>query len=231
MITEYTRLGQENNNMDTLVIGFGYKARHGKDTAAQAIIDAYPQYDVRKYPFAAALKAEVNQAAEKAGGFEFLIAQMRFTHNLPDWVVYEPNADMSDPMCPLGKQRTLLQWWGTEYRRAQDPYYWVKKTNKKIEIDKPQVALITDMRFPNEFWWVQSVDGVTCKVERAGFLDSHANAHSSENAIADAPFDFEILHGEGDIEGLKQAAVEMFEQIKRFKFDVPEDELDYTVGG
>lgn len=58
--------------------------------------------------------------------------------------------------------RQLLQWWGTEYRRAQDPNYWVKRTAEyilSIRLDiinnsdelYPKVAFICDdVRFPNE---------------------------------------------------------------------------------
>lgn len=40
----------------TLVIGFGHKARHGKDSAAAAVHEAYPK-DTKVYSFASALKA------------------------------------------------------------------------------------------------------------------------------------------------------------------------------
>jgi hypothetical protein len=120
--------------MDTIVISFGHKMRHGKDTAIAAIVaNRADKYDVRRYAFANPLKQEVNEGAEKAGGMEQFITQLRSTHNLPEWVTYDPNPDMSDPLCPLGKQRTLLQWWGTEYRRASDSYYWVKKLYRTIQ--------------------------------------------------------------------------------------------------
>lgn len=42
---------------DTLVIGVGHKSRHGKDTAARFIEQAYPDVDVVRFGFADALKA------------------------------------------------------------------------------------------------------------------------------------------------------------------------------
>ena len=59
--------------------------------------------------------------------------------------------------------RQLLQWWGTEYRRAQDPNYWVKRTAEHILsiradfltspdsfIYERVVFICDDVRFPNE---------------------------------------------------------------------------------
>jgi hypothetical protein len=199
--------------METIVIGFGHKMRHGKDSAVAAIVaNRADKYDVRRYAFADALKREANEAAEKAGGMEQLITEMRSTHNLPEWVVYSPTPDMSDPLCPLGKQRTLLQWWGTEYRRASDSYYWVKKLYRTIQQEKPQIALVSDMRFKNEFNWVVSLDGRTVKVTRHGF-DNGAGNHPSEIDLDGVKFDYEILVNDGELDQLKKDALTVFDLI------------------
>jgi hypothetical protein len=206
--------------MNTIVVGFGFQARHGKDTAVKAIVDAREKsMDVRRYAFADALKREVNDAASANGGMQGIINRMR--NVMPDWVVYDPNPDMTDPLCPLGKQRTLLQWWGTEYRRRTDPYYWVKQLYKTLQKEDPQVALISDMRFPNEFQWVKSLDGRTVKVVRCDFYDAALNTgHESECALKDAVFDYTILAGDGQVDHLKQCAVECFDMICK-EFETP----------
>jgi hypothetical protein len=187
--------------------------RHGKDTAIAAIVaNRADKYDVRRYAFANPLKQEVNEGAEKAGGMEQFITQLRSTHNLPEWVTYDPNPDMSDPLCPLGKQRTLLQWWGTEYRRASDSYYWVKKLYRTIQQEKPQIALIADMRFKNEFNWVVSLDGRNVKVTRHGF-DNGASNHPSEIDLDGVKFDYEILVNDGELDQLKKDALTVFDLI------------------
>jgi hypothetical protein len=218
--------------MDSLVIGYGHRTRHGKDTAVAAIVSARGkqnggEYDVRRYAFADLLKREANAAAEQAGGMYSLIENLRAKGAVPEWVQYDPSPDMSDPHCPLGKQRTLLQWWGTEFRRAKDPYYWVKAMQKTLERERPQVALISDMRFKNEFNWIVDVcDGRTVWVERSGYVGENPS-HPSEVDLDDYhdKFDHHIYAGEGEVEHLKQCAVESFDMIVD-SFKVPDYYLE-----
>jgi hypothetical protein len=212
------------------VIGFGHRARSGKDTAAAMIIKdrgivpkkpwLHPAFDVRAYSFARALKEEVTAAALNAGGMENLWnPEMEFYQEngnfitLPPWVTFDPNAPMDDPLCPLGKQRTLLQWWGTEFRRMVNPEYWVRRLADIIAKEKPQVALVTDMRFPNEKVWVEK-HGASVKVERPG-LEPLAVAHASELALApleDWEWDF-VLRNDGTLEQFKERALKLFDTL------------------
>lgn len=205
-----------------LLIGLGYQARHGKDTVAKAILEARGgQYDIRLYPFAAALKKEYTEACREAGGAYQLIQRMRLTHNLPDWVQYEFDADMTDPLCPYGKQRALLQWWGTEYRRKQDPFYWTTKTTEAIQRDNPQVAIITDVRFPNEGLLIKAFKGYLVNVVREGYVDALASGHASEHAMRSFPWDITLSAKEGDLAQLKADAVELFDMI--VDWETPKD--------
>jgi hypothetical protein len=214
---------------NTVLVGFGYRARNGKDTAVSAIIEARSgQYDVRRYAFADVLKKEVNDAAVDAGGMLELFKQggvrgpnaRGLLHDdfvmFPSWVIYDADADMSDPLCPLGKQRTLLQWWGTDYRRNEDPNYWVEKLQEVIEKDKPAIALISDMRFPNEVSWVKSsIDNCVVRVDRLGYR-SITPSHASETALdfmGDEDWHYILQVPDGDLEELKRDAVVVFDLI------------------
>lgn len=142
--------------MQTIKIGFGYKARRGKDTACRAIVRHLGDVlNIKQYAFADALRAEIVVASydrwildHPGESFDAQLAMQ----NLCRWasVDYDPNAP-KDLDYPIGKQRALLQWWGTEYRRAEDPDYWVKKLAARIEREAPAFAVISDLRFPNEF--------------------------------------------------------------------------------
>jgi hypothetical protein len=118
---------------------------------------------------------------------------------------------MDDPLCPLGKQRSLLQFWGAEYRRAQDPDYWVRQLANTIELEKPQIACISDMRFPNEMAFVLQY-GETVRVDRAGLPPS---THASETALQDvSDEDWSIiLENNGTLEEFLEGVVTAFDEL------------------
>lgn len=199
----------------TTVIGLGYAARSGKDTVAKAIIEARGDvYDIRRYAFGDELKIEVNREAQRFGSmwslYQYLIRTFP-TANLR----YDHDPDATDPLCPLGKQRSILQWWGTEYRRAQDRFYWVKKLVATIQRENPQFAIITDVRFDNELALVKSLGGHTVKVTREGITatDLAIRQHVSETNLINAEWDYEITapyHGHDE---LTTDAVSLFDMI------------------
>lgn len=209
-----------------IIFGFGHRAKHGKDTAAAMIIEENGrQYNIKKIAFADALKREINENAEAAGGMEKLfydgLRQEGFGYLqtngnilcLPEWVQYDPNPDMTDPMSPLGKQRTLLQWWGTEYRRAVDPLYWIKKHQAACEASEADIVFACDMRFPNEVRYSREY-GEIIKVDRPGF-DNGLRGHISEEALA-GMHDSEwsaVITNDRTLEDLKTMALYTFEEL------------------
>ena len=194
----------------TTVIAFGFMNRSGKDTAAAEIIkQRSQQYDVRRYGFADEMKKEITTAVEKAGNIVELFAQM--DDQLPDWVTLEVEPDMTDPLLPYGKFRSLCQWWGGEYRRTQNPRYWIEKLEERILEEKPQVALIADMRYSNEMAWVKStMDGYAVKIIRPD--GPTGTGHQSEielGALPDQAWSY-ILHNT-ELERFKATVLSMFD--------------------
>ena len=214
----------------TLIIGLGHRAQQGKDTAAEHIIKTfgpreegqwgkYFPLDIRRYAFADPLKEEV---------FDWIQATaFLFEHSeIFEQDVHEPvggfytniNYSTKEKLAWIEAHkpqvRRALQIWGTEFRRKQDPDYWVKKTLKRIKEEAPQVALITDMRFPNE---VAVVD-VPLKVSRPGF-DSGVPLHSSETELNDYPFEY-ILEATS-LQELKDGAETIFVEILEDKGLLP----------
>ena len=219
--------------IDSVIFGFGFRARSGKDTAVAEIIkqrglvepttgalsNNTDRYDIRKYSFADALRSEVNAALTRAGGAVNLLVTNRPTHfiqaneafiEFPDWVVLEENPEVNEQY-PFGKHRTLYQWWGTEYRRSIDDDYWVRQTAQVIELEKPQIALIPDMRFPNEMAFALQY-GETVRVDRAGLPPS---THASETALQDvSDEDWSIiLENNGTLEEFLEGAVTAFDEL------------------
>lgn len=207
--------------MPTTIIGFGYKARRGKDTACSAILEARKSWgNIGRYAFANALRDEIQTALNgvrmtrivRDGPYDEHAA-MRL---LCAWagVPYDPNAVRS-PDYPYGKQRALTQWWGTEYRRAQDENYWIKQIKERIERDAPEVALISDLRFHNEYEFIQINGGYCIRVDRPGFEIADGQHHITERALdtlSDDQWDH-VLMNDGDEGKLKADAVALFDQL------------------
>jgi hypothetical protein len=230
--------------MDTYIIAFGHRARSGKDTAIAEIIKRRgkkttiidPGYwfvegqDIRRYGFGDELKREVTQAALSAGGMRQLFGTWEFYQGnkngadyfieLPEWVrnSYEERPDMTDPLCPFGKQRGLLQWWGTELRRNFDADYWVNKLSKRIEKEKPAIALINDLRFPNEMRWVKQSGGETIRVDNPRVPPLTQKSHYSERALANVPDEdwTRILVNDETLEQFRDKAVDAFDTLMEF---------------
>lgn len=213
---------------NTLVIGFGHRARSGKDTAVAEIVRMrQPELDVRRYAFADILKREVNACLDA-----FPAGQRHWEHlwspdyhlvredgvwvQLRDypWVVCDPNPPMDDPLCPYGKQRTLLQWWGTEFRRNINKDYWVNRLREKLNRERPKVALLTDMRFFNEFDFADE----RVRVDRAELPPLTPRDHQSEKELAAKPDEewTRILQNNGTLEEFQNLAVDAFDTIMEF---------------
>lgn len=201
-----------------LLIGIGAKARHGKGTVSAAIYAAWrDKYDVREYTFGAELKAEVNAADQFA---------LCLKYGIP----YDANPDMTDPLCQTkhGKQSRLLQFVGVQ-RREKDPYYWVKKLDARLKEDKPAVALISDMRFLNEYYYVKSHGGITVKVNRMGFVDlSRDPNHISETELEGKEFDYVLTVPDGDVAELRRDALQVAALIEK-EVSVPVPDLTELV--
>jgi hypothetical protein len=198
-----------------MILGFGNKSRAGKDTCCAAIIDFYNnrkrlaaihgrryQTFVKKISFADALRREVTEATIRAGSTEELLKQGIDGLPFPDWVTLDPNPDTMDPLLPYGKHPKILQWWGTEYRRKQDPEYWIKEWQKQIAGFKG-VIVTGDVRFLNEAKAIKQAGGYTINVTRLNkdgspYRDPYRPAdHISETELDNFNWDFRIIGSDG----------------------------------
>lgn len=66
--------------------------------------------------------------------------------------------------------RQIMQWWGTEYRRAQTINYWTNQLaahiNQLHQLDGRRRFVITDCRFENEAALVRAMGGVVWQICR-----------------------------------------------------------------
>lgn len=96
--------------------------------------------------------------------------------------------------------RRLLQWWGTDLRRNQDPDYWVKKGEDwgRDTAEHGLIPVFTDVRFPNEANMVRENGGIIVRVSapddvREARLGMVPPSHESETAMDDYRMDFEVV--------------------------------------
>ncbi len=170
------------------------RMRSGKDSIADYLIE---EFGYKKLSFAQALKEEVSKAV--------------------GCTVEEMNEE------PLRSQiRPVLQVWGTEFRRSQNPDYWVAKLRDKIT-DILEVApyVVTDVRFLNEISMLRNFGFLVVNVDMdyddvVDFLMALGKSesvaidllsHPSENEWQKAEFDVVVDSVMGDLPNL-------FSQIK-----------------
>lgn len=175
------------------IIGFAGAIAAGKTTAANHLVKTAGAV---KLSFADAVKREAADFLHDMG-VEFRPENLwgtqdekdeKFFMSIHSWCVCAP-MELFTPAKELLDQtrmgyvgltfRQLLQLWGTDYRREQDPDYWVHRLWETL----PESGLITidDVRFPNEVQMVRDVGGSLVKIVRPDL--ETGSAHASETAL------------------------------------------------
>lgn len=84
--------------------------------------------------------------------------------------------------------REVMQVVGTDIFRSMKPNIWPDSTIKRIQEEAPELALITDCRFPNEVDAIQNSGGVVVRLTRDKHLSSD---HISEVILDKDRYDWE----------------------------------------
>jgi len=230
-----------------LLIGFGNRARHGKDTVVEAILDHYadqnhairkgygngaPQTRVWAFKYATALYKEVADYIGSEGGPVSCFAKIARAEAflptpygkimIPTWVTMgdpTPSNGLTAP-APYGKHPKLLQFWGTEYRRKEfGENYWVDRMFASIPANL-DIALISDVRFPNEADGIKQRGGYTVNVTRlredgTPYRSSDRPVdHPSETALDDYNWQFRLSNPEGHQAWLEEQAITLVEYLR-----------------
>lgn len=108
------------------------------------------------------------------------------------------------PLHPL--LRKILQTHGTEYRRSQDPEYWIKKLKQNIESSNVGAIVISDVRFQNEAAFIKEYapDSEIWRVDRPGL---QSDSHVSEQEYLQIKPDH-VISNDGDLQHLAQQVIE-----------------------
>lgn len=105
--------------------------------------------------------------------------------------------------------RQILQWWG-DYRRAQDPDYFVTAARFNLLDGPPGPAVITDVRFPNEAAMVRQLGGQIWKIKRPGY-EAGGTGHASDNDGSQFNPD-RIIYNNGTLLELRQKVMKEWSQ-------------------
>ena len=75
--------------------------------------------------------------------------------------------------------REVMQIVGTDWFRTMQPNVWAGASIRRIQKDKPNLAIITDCRFPNEVQAIKNAGGKVLRLSR----NPHNSDHISETIL------------------------------------------------
>lgn len=112
--------------------------------------------------------------------------------------------------------REVMQYMGTEVFRKIMPRVWCDATIRRIYKDAPEIALITDVRFPDEAMCIVENDGSIVRLMRSTYNDNHY----SECALDRHCFNYEyftlVLPEDITIKDQNDAIYDMIIQLDLF---------------
>lgn len=196
-----------------MIIGLTGAAGSGKDSVADILVR---EHGFRRIAFADALYEEVSTAFNVP--IEFLknretkekpSARLSLGHCMDDkfamlvrQIKHRGNRPIGHASIPYSP-RQILQWWGTDYRRAQRETYWIDKVRAQLLCPyggaMEQDWVITDVRFQNEADLVQELGGQLGLVLRPG-VEPVAD-HDSEEFWKTCSPDV-VIQNDGTLAGL-----------------------------
>ena len=152
--------------------------------AARDYLSEYVWPFVKNYSFATPLKTFCMQV------FGLTYEQVYGTNeqkNTPTQLRWEDMPGLFDsygePPRGYMTARAVLQYFGSNVCRKMYSDCWVAATIGKIARQNPQLAVITDVRFPNEVKGIQAAGGKVLRFTRSPFAKQ--DEHVSETALDD----------------------------------------------
>jgi hypothetical protein len=173
------------------IIAFGGRKNSGKDTLAKFLVrnrlELFNTESVKIYHFADPLKElAINYLGCPA---EWVYGSQEDKENKVEHLLWSnfPATEFPDDNTKAMSVREVLQFYATEIFRRQDPEIWVRMLKNRILEERPDIAIVADMRFPNEVDGIHDLGGKTVYLTRA--VPPLSN-HESETALLPANFNW-----------------------------------------
>lgn len=146
------------------IIAFSGKAKSGKDQALSFIRD------------------------ENFSLNETVILRINFADALKEEVAKACNLDVSYIDKHKDVFRTILQWWGTDFRRnlfSKDYWLnaWRDRRDREVCPGVTKLIVCTDVRFINEVEFMKSLGAKVIRIDRP--MPGHFDSHLSETELDD----------------------------------------------
>jgi len=107
--------------------------------------------------------------------------------------------------------REFLQYFGTDICRGIWEPIWVNKCIKDIQREGTELAIVTDVRFPNEAEAIEKAGGITLRLTRQVFDDQH----TSETALDNYSFKDYLDNNNCTVDSLIPKVREAFQSFSR----------------
>lgn len=106
--------------------------------------------------------------------------------------------------------REFMQFFGTDVCRKMYEPIWVNSCINKIQREQSELAVIADVRFPNEAKAIEDAGGSLVRLTRQVIQDDH----SSEIALDDYPFTYRIDNRDNSINSLSVKVNKFYQNLK-----------------
>jgi hypothetical protein len=183
--------------MTDIIIGFTGKAQSGKSTSCQMVREVLGK--VTQVNFKDALVKEMKN---------------NFKHTIDAILMDEGEAIRSVEELFRVKTpvfRALMQNYGTEVRRGDDPLYWIKLWKQTVTYTDGNIVC-DDVRFINEAKAIRDMGGYVVKIERSDLTSTMS--HVSETEMDKIKPDFTLIAKTGGHAELKVQIEQMIQKIK-----------------
>ena len=202
-----------------IILGLSGKKGSGKDTVADILCETLEAAPI-KAAFADALYDEVSEyfgvsvedlrrRQTKETPMERLAFSQCRLSNFHAFALEHhtgPVAHYIDWLNQPRSPREALQMWGQEFRRDEDPDYWVKILEQRL-LQAGRPAIVTDVRNINERSFILRCGAQHWKIENARVTPTGATSqHVSETTMDNFSFDY-VIHNDGTLDELKSSVL------------------------